>query len=91
MTSMNKIRNLPKCDRCRTDPIAYECIDCNKILCRNCDIYLHNLKTKIGHIRNKIKSRDHDGISYNTRTNDYSMISTDKFLSPTRHSLYREE
>lgn len=48
---------------------------------------MHSLKTKAGHVRSKVKSREQK----ENYSNCNSMISTDKFVNSTRHSLYREE
>ena len=54
--TINLIKNNRICEICQNEEAEYECKECPtfKILCQNCDLYIHSMKIRINHKREKI-------------------------------------
>ena len=54
--TINLIKNNRICEICQNEEAEYECKECPtfKTLCQNCDLYIHSMKIRINHKREKI-------------------------------------
>lgn len=96
---MNTSKFESYCERCNINESIIICSNCIsfKLLCSNCDEYIHSLKSKTNHIRDRFKIKSEE-ISYekdksesniDTNSNDNKnnvILSKDKYLIQNQYS-----
>ena len=71
-------KEINTCDICKNNEGEYECQECStfKILCSNCDNYIHSMESKSSHNRKKIMQNNNININIQSKFNDNNDINT---------------
>lgn len=71
-------KEINTCDICKNNEGEYECQECStfKILCSNCDNYIHSMESKSSHNRKKIMQGNNININIQSKFNDNNDINT---------------